>query len=124
MKLTELPKDIIDLISKSEIKVSIGEELLPIVDKNIQSKLTETIQQRQLSSRMVRKLVKKLGTKNLELTSIRSKTNMKSLPLNGPLRIGYCMLVTMDIFCLFKFKIIQITYVTNVNVTKKRFPGR
>jgi hypothetical protein len=104
MKLTELPKDIIDLISKSEIKVSIGEELLPIVDKNIQSKLTETIQQRQLSSRMVRKLVKKLGTKNLELTSIRSKTNMKSLPLNGPLRIGYCMLVTMDIFCLFQIQ--------------------
>jgi integrase/recombinase XerD len=27
-------------------------------------------------------------------------------------------------FCLFKFKIIQITYVTNVNVSKKRFPGR
>jgi ParB family chromosome partitioning protein len=66
IKLTELPKDIIDLISKSEIRVSTGEELLPIIDKDTQSKLTEIIQERQLSSRMVRKLVKKLGTKNLD----------------------------------------------------------
>jgi len=65
IKLSQLPKDMADLISKSEIKVSIGEELLPIRDKDIQSELTEIIQERQLSSRMVRKLVKKIGNKNL-----------------------------------------------------------
>jgi ParB family transcriptional regulator, chromosome partitioning protein len=66
IKLTELPKDVLDLISKSEINVSTGEELLPIVDKDAQSKLTQFIRQRQLSSSAVRKLVKKLGAKNLE----------------------------------------------------------
>jgi len=67
IRLTELPKDMIDLISKSEIRVSIGEELLPIGDKDIQSKLTEIIQERKLSSRMVRKLVKKVGNKNVSV---------------------------------------------------------
>jgi ParB family transcriptional regulator, chromosome partitioning protein len=62
VKLTELPTDVVDLISKSEISASTGEELLPIVDKDTQSKLTEIIHERQLSSRMVRKLVKTLGT--------------------------------------------------------------
>lgn len=58
MKLVELPKDILDLISSSEINVSTVEELLPIVDKHTQSKLTQLIKDRQLSSRMVRKVVK------------------------------------------------------------------
>lgn len=66
IKLTHLPKDIIDLISKFEISVSVGEELLPILDKNTQSKLTKLIHERQLSSRMVRKLVKAEGAKNLD----------------------------------------------------------
>src|SRR5580765_4559328 len=66
IKLTELPKDVVDLISKSEISVSTGEELLPIVDKETQSKLTEIVHEQQLSSRMVRKLVKTLGTKKLD----------------------------------------------------------
>ena len=64
IKLTELPKDITDLISKSEISASIGEEILPIGDKHTQSKLTEILQKEQLSSRTVRKLVKELGNKN------------------------------------------------------------
>jgi len=59
IKLTELPKDMIDLISTSEISAAIGEELLPIVDKNVQSRLMEIIRERQLSSRTVCKLVKK-----------------------------------------------------------------
>lgn len=65
IKLTELPNDIVDLISKSEISVSTGEELLPIIDKDTQSELTGIIQEQQLSSRMVRKLVKKFGAKKL-----------------------------------------------------------
>jgi ParB family transcriptional regulator, chromosome partitioning protein len=65
IKLTDLPKDIINLISKSEISVSIGEELFPIIDKHTQSRITQIIQKRQLSSRMVRKLVKKLENENM-----------------------------------------------------------
>lgn len=65
IKLAELPKEITDLISKSEITASVGEELLSIEDKHIQSKLTEVVQEQQLSSRMVRKLVKKIGNKNM-----------------------------------------------------------
>ena len=70
IKLTELPEDMIDLISNSEISATIGEELLPIVDKNIQSRLTEFIRERQLSSRTVRNLVKEVGTKNLGKSSL------------------------------------------------------
>ena len=65
IRLTELPNDIIELISKSEINVSMGEELLPIEDKNTQLELTQIIQRRKLSSRMVRKLVKDYGNKIL-----------------------------------------------------------
>ena len=66
IKLTELPRDIIDLISKSEIKVSTGEELFQMRDKDSQSNLIELIQERQLSSRAVRSLVKKLGNKKMD----------------------------------------------------------
>jgi ParB family transcriptional regulator, chromosome partitioning protein len=66
IKLVELPRDVKELISKSEINVSIAEELLPISNKNTQSKLTELIQEKNLSSRMVRKLVKGVGTKNMD----------------------------------------------------------
>jgi ParB family chromosome partitioning protein len=76
IKLTELSKDVIDLISKSEISISIGEELLPIADKDTQSKVTEFIQEGRLSSRMVRKLVKKLGTKNPDTESFYYFTSM------------------------------------------------
>jgi ParB family transcriptional regulator, chromosome partitioning protein len=76
IKLTELSKEVIDLISKSEISISIGEELLPITDKDTQSKVTEFIQEGRLSSRMVRKLVKKLGTKNPDTESFYHFTTM------------------------------------------------
>jgi ParB family chromosome partitioning protein len=66
INLLELPKDVMELISKSEINVSIGEELIPIADKHAQSKLAELIQEKNLSSRMVRKIVKGVGTKNID----------------------------------------------------------
>ena len=66
IKLVELPKDIMELISKSEINISIVEEILPIADKLTQSKLTELIQERHLSSRMVRNMVKGIGAKNMD----------------------------------------------------------
>jgi ParB family chromosome partitioning protein len=65
IRLTELPKGVLNLISKSEISVSIGEELLPIVDKNDQSRIIQIARERQLSSRMVRKLVKRLENKTM-----------------------------------------------------------
>jgi len=69
MKFTELPKDIIDLISNCEVNVSAVEEILPIVDKDTQSKLTQLIKNRQLSSMTVRKIVRGLGTKKSDKDS-------------------------------------------------------
>jgi len=66
LKLVELPKEVKELISKSEINVSIVEELLPIVDKHTQSELTQLIQDQHLSSRMVRKIVKGIGNKKID----------------------------------------------------------
>jgi ParB family chromosome partitioning protein len=66
IKLVELPKDIVELISKSEINISIVEELLPIADKLTQTKLTELIEERHLSSRMVRNMVKGIGTNKID----------------------------------------------------------
>jgi ParB family chromosome partitioning protein len=63
MKLLELPKEAIDLISKSEMHVTVAEEMLNISDKRDQSKLTELVQDGHLSSRMVRKIVKGIRTK-------------------------------------------------------------
>lgn len=63
IKLLELPNNIIDLISKSEMHVTVAEELLHISDKRSQSNLTELIQDEHLSSRMVRKIVKGMKTK-------------------------------------------------------------
>ena len=63
IKLLELPNNIIDLISKSEMNVTVAEELLHISDKRSQSNMTELIQDEHLSSRMVRKIVKGMKTK-------------------------------------------------------------
>ncbi len=66
IKLLELPRDVRELICKSEINVSIVQELLPIEDKRIQSKLSELIQEKNLSSRTVRKIVKGVGNKRID----------------------------------------------------------
>jgi ParB family chromosome partitioning protein len=63
IKLLELPNDIIDLISKSAMPVTVAEELLNVPDKHGQSKLTDLIQDGRLSSRTVRKMVKGMRTK-------------------------------------------------------------
>ena len=79
IKLAELPKNVTELISKSEINVSIVEELLPIVDKHTQSKLTELIQDRHLSSRMVRKIVRGIGTKKLDKEAFSSRNDYERI---------------------------------------------
>jgi ParB family transcriptional regulator, chromosome partitioning protein len=66
IKLVELPKEVRELISNSEINVSIAEELIPIANKHAQSKLTELIQDQHLSLRMVRKIVKGVGNKKID----------------------------------------------------------
>lgn len=76
IKLVELPKDIVELISTSEISVSTVEELLPVTDKKTQIMLTELVQRKHLSSRTVRNLVRRFTPKNpdedtkLDFTSV------------------------------------------------------
>jgi ParB family chromosome partitioning protein len=75
IKLVELPRNVRELISKSEINVSIAEELITIADKRTQSKLTELIHEKNLSSRMVRKIVRGLETKNLDKDAFYQSTS-------------------------------------------------
>lgn len=58
LKLLEMPKEIIDLISNSEINVSIAEELFSVKDKSKQSKLALIIRDKKISTRNARKLIK------------------------------------------------------------------
>ena len=58
MKLLELPKDVLDLISESQIYAATAEELLSIKYKNRQSELAKIIRERHMSSRKVRLMVK------------------------------------------------------------------
>jgi ParB family chromosome partitioning protein len=58
MKLIELPKDVIELISKHEINVSVAEELFSVTNQTDQSKIALMLHNNTLSSRDVRKLVK------------------------------------------------------------------
>lgn len=56
IRMLTFPENIIESISNNEIKPSLAEELLPIKEKEHQSKLAELIKKRKLSSRQVRML--------------------------------------------------------------------
>ena len=56
IRMLTFPETIIESISNNEIKPSLAEELLPIKEKEHQSKLAELIKKRKLSSRQVRML--------------------------------------------------------------------
>ena len=58
MRLVELPDVVIDLLSKSEICVSTAEELLPVTNRDVQSKIALMIGDNKISSRKVRKILK------------------------------------------------------------------
>jgi ParB family transcriptional regulator, chromosome partitioning protein len=58
MKLAELPTDVVELISKSEINVTAAEELLSVKDKNEQSKIAVIVRNKRLSSRNTQRLVR------------------------------------------------------------------
>ncbi len=56
IRLLDLPPDVLESLSTGSLSVSIGDELLPLKEKEQQSKLAELIKKRKLSSRQVREL--------------------------------------------------------------------
>jgi len=70
IKLVNLPQNILDLISQSSIDITTVEELLPVADNHTKSILTKLIRDENLSSRAVRKLVKDIDTKDVNMDSI------------------------------------------------------
>jgi ParB family chromosome partitioning protein len=70
IKLVNLPQNILDLISQSSIDITTVEELLPVADNHTKSMLTKLIRDENLSSRAVRRLVKKVNTKDIDKDSI------------------------------------------------------
>jgi ParB family chromosome partitioning protein len=70
IKLVNLPQNILDLISQSSIDITTVEELLPVADNHTKSMLTKLIRDENLSSRAVRKLVKDMDTKDINMDSI------------------------------------------------------
>jgi len=58
MRLVELPKSVIDILSKSEISISAAEELLPVSNSDEQTKIAIVIKNKKLPLRKVRQLIK------------------------------------------------------------------
>jgi ParB family transcriptional regulator, chromosome partitioning protein len=56
IRLLDLPTDVVKFLSAGSLSASIGDELLPLKEKEQQSKLAELIKKRKLSSRQVREL--------------------------------------------------------------------
>jgi ParB family chromosome partitioning protein len=56
IRLLDLPTDVVKSLSAGSLSASIGDELLPLKEKEQQSKLAELIKKRKLSSRQVREL--------------------------------------------------------------------
>jgi ParB family chromosome partitioning protein len=56
IRFLDLPTDVIDSLSEGSLSLSIADELLPLKEKEQQSKLAELIKKRKLSSRQVREL--------------------------------------------------------------------
>jgi ParB family chromosome partitioning protein len=75
MKLLGLPKNVLELISTSDLNVSTAEELLAIDDKNRQSELVSLIKKRQISSKNVRTIIR-LDVEELNLDDMsQQRTN-------------------------------------------------
>ena len=62
IRYLDLPADVVESLSVGSLSVSIGDELLPLKEKEQQSMLAELIKKRKLSSRQVREL--KIEMKN------------------------------------------------------------
>jgi ParB family chromosome partitioning protein len=64
LKLLELPPNVINSIALARLSPTAGEELLGIRDGNKQARLADLIQEKKISSRTIRKMVKGLREKN------------------------------------------------------------
>jgi ParB family transcriptional regulator, chromosome partitioning protein len=69
IKLVNLPKNILDLISQNAVSITTIEEMFPIGDDNSRSMLTKLIHDEHLSSRTVRKLVKGFTSREVDMDS-------------------------------------------------------
>lgn len=58
IRLVELPEGVVDLLSKCEISISAAEELLPLSNRDEQTKIAIVIRNKKLPLRKVRQLVK------------------------------------------------------------------
>jgi ParB family chromosome partitioning protein len=58
IRLLDLPQDVLHLICESEISISVGEELLPLGEKDKQSKLASLVVDRSLSSKKLRSIIR------------------------------------------------------------------
>jgi ParB family transcriptional regulator, chromosome partitioning protein len=69
LQLLNLPKDVLDSISGSQVSPTIGVELITLKDGQQQSDLAKLVLQRKLSSREVRNLVKDMKNNSGEINS-------------------------------------------------------
>ena len=76
IKLVNLPRNILDLISQSGVSITTIEELFPIPDDNTRTMLTKLIHEKHLSSRTVRKLVKGITSKKVDIDSFAQFTKI------------------------------------------------
>jgi ParB family chromosome partitioning protein len=70
IKLVNLPQNVLDLISQSSVDITTVEELFPIQNNRTKTRLTKLICDKNLSSRTVRKLVKDIGSKSMDMDFI------------------------------------------------------
>jgi ParB family transcriptional regulator, chromosome partitioning protein len=79
IRLLDLPVDVMNLISESEIHVSSVEELLAVKDKRKQYEISALLQNSHLSSRKVRQLMSNISSPNHNFDSyIESERYSKS----------------------------------------------
>jgi len=76
IKLVNLPRNILDLISQSGVNITTIEELFPIPDDNTRTMLTKLIHEKHLLSRTVRKLVKGITSKKVDIDSFAQFTKI------------------------------------------------
>jgi len=76
IKLVNLPRNILDLISQSGVNIATIEELFPIPDDNTRTMLTKLIHDKHLSSRTVRKLVKGITSQKVDIDSFAQFTRI------------------------------------------------
>lgn len=89
IRLVELPEGVVDLLSKCEISVSAAEELLPVSNRDEQTKIAIVIKNKKLPLRKVRQLVKNNSI-------IADPDSLSSSPNNNPLYTKDRVLKSID----------------------------